>query len=49
MLDIEDIVRDRMMAGLLTPGKKHLMKELCKKVADKKMDPYEAAEKVLCE
>jgi LAO/AO transport system kinase len=49
MLDIEDIVRDRMMAGLLTPEKKDLMKELCKKVADKKMDPYEAAERVLCE
>jgi LAO/AO transport system kinase len=49
MLDIEDIVRDRMMAGLLTPQKKELMMALCKKVADKKMDPYEAAQKVLCE
>jgi len=49
MLDIEDIVRDRMMAGLLTPKKKELMKLLCKKVADKKMDPYEAAQKVLCD
>lgn len=49
MLDMEDIVRDRMMAGLLTPKKKALMKELCKKVAERKLDPYEAAEKVLCE
>jgi len=48
MLDIEDIVRDRMMAGLLTPKKKFLMKVLSKAVAEKRMDPYEAAEKVLC-
>lgn len=49
MLDIEDIVRDRMMAGLLTPEKKFLMKVLSKQVAEKRMDPYEAAKKVLCE
>jgi LAO/AO transport system kinase len=49
MLEIEDIVRDRMMAGLLTSDKKELMKKLSKKVADKELDPYEAAEKILCD
>ena len=49
MLEIEDIVRDRMMAGLLTSDKKELMKKLSKKVADKELDPYEAAERILCD
>jgi LAO/AO transport system kinase len=49
MLEIEDIVRDRMMAGLLTSDKKELIKKLSKKVADKELDPYEAAERILCD
>jgi len=47
LLEIEDIVRDRMMSGLLTSAKRDLMKELSKKVADKMLDPYEAAERLL--
>lgn len=48
-LDIEGLVRDRMMRDFMGRERQALLEELTEKVADKRMDPYEAVERLLGE
>ena len=47
VVEIEDILRDRIVGGFMTPERCAVLEELARKVADRKMDPVTAAEELM--
>jgi LAO/AO transport system kinase len=47
VVEIEDILKDRIVGGFMTPDRRAMLEELAKKVADRQMDPVTAAEKLM--
>lgn len=47
VVEIEDILRDRIMGGFMTPERRDMLVELARKVAERLMDPLTAAEELM--
>ena len=49
VIEIEELIRDRMISDFMTTERRAMIKELSEKVAERKLDPYEAVDRLLCD
>jgi len=49
VIEIEELIRDRMIAGFMTSKRKAMIKRLSEKVAERELDPYDAVDRLFCD